>query len=272
MLIKLALLSLIGIGSFALNVSHAQINTTEGDWVFNISGAEVLRFKTNGVLDVSGSLKLPESTIACSLSTKGSFRYDSGAGKVNVCDGTTWQTLELEVAATPGGYFVLSDTTWDGNLGGFAGATSKCITELGTENWLGKGTLTVTSTVEAFVLNPALDPNTEYKFAVAGQPTIGGASFTTDGFGVGPNDSADWSGATYFGGTYAYWSDLHHSSATAWQFDDTDVVSDCSGFTDNGFAAGNTGASNKAGFKRWNDTDVATLCPATNRLICVVNP
>jgi hypothetical protein len=43
--------------------------------------------------------------------------------------------------------------------------------------------------------------------AMAGQGSLDGAYFTTDSTSEGPNDTADWSGSTYFGGAYSYWTD-----------------------------------------------------------------
>ena len=59
-------------------------------------------------------------------------------------------------------------------------------------------------------------PLTTYYFANAADGTAGGASFTTDSTGLGPGDSANWSGSTYFNGTYGWWAGQGTTSSTQW--------------------------------------------------------
>lgn len=259
-------------------LARAQMNTEEGDWVFNVADEEVLRIKTTGEVEVSGSIKLPDhSAIAtCSPSGAGTFRYHTVNKTAQFCDGTTFKTIEFVPPAI--GYFVLSNSTWNGDLGGYAGANAKCLTELQNETWLGKADATINaSTVRAFLssgsgVNADITAHAEYRFAVANQPGVGGFSFTTDALGVGPNDNADWSNGTRFGGNYSYWSDLSSNGTTQWAFDDLFTVGDCDGFTNSGFASGGTGRSNETGAGRYHYTGSSTICPGAQRLICVVNP
>lgn len=108
----------------------------------------------------------------------------------------------LAVSAEPS-YFVLSNTTYTSDLGNLTGANEKCYTDLSAEDWLGKENVTLTaSKVEAFLCSSLecsrLLANTTYYFARSGNATVGGASFTTNGSGIGPGDTTPWSGLTYF--------------------------------------------------------------------------
>ncbi|MBS3128683.1 hypothetical protein J4410_06050 [Candidatus Woesearchaeota archaeon] len=100
-------------------------------------------------------------------------------------------------------YFVLTSGEYSTNLGNLTGADSKCLTDLSNSTWLGKSNVVLNADkVEAFLctssLCSTLASNTEYFFAKSGSTTAGGASFTTNGSGIGPADSTSWEGLTYF--------------------------------------------------------------------------
>ncbi len=46
-------------------------------------------------LDVAGEAKVGNSGLACSATTQGSLRYNSGSGCVQACDGVSWQCLVM---------------------------------------------------------------------------------------------------------------------------------------------------------------------------------
>ena len=166
--------------------------------------------------------------------------YNGDYHTYQFCDGTNWMpswwveggTGTVSGAYSPttpprNGYFVLTSTTYNGNLGGWLGANASCLTELTTNTtWKGYSTANsngqlVASKVFAFICDgficSNLMPATTYAFAHVGSATDGGNTFTTDNSGIGPNDSADWSGANYFNGSYTYWTNEATTSNTAWE-------------------------------------------------------
>ena len=170
----------------------------------------------------------------CNSTNAGIVKYTST--HAYFCNSAAWTQL-YEVQSTPSitapassGYFVLTATTYDGNVGKVAtGADAKCVTELATTStgWQGYATASsngqlVEGKVHAFMSGNAasgmnnLMPLTTYYFANAGDATAGGASFTTNASGQGPGDSNDWSGNSYFKGTFDYWSGRGSGTSTLW--------------------------------------------------------
>jgi len=137
------------------------------------------------------------------------------------------KTPEATVRGGSSGYFVMSKDTWNGDLYIAAGtrglsplgaADQICLTELTTlTSWQGYSTAKgngqlVASKVHAFLCDGGggcnnLQPESKYYFANAGDSRAGGAFFTTDSNGNGPQDDATWSGGNYFGGDFSYWTD-----------------------------------------------------------------
>jgi len=222
--------------------------------------------------------------------------YNSASHAYQFCNGTNWLSFGGSGACSPptsgysptspsnSGYFVLSSGTYNGNLGGRSGADTTCLTELTTNTgWMGYSTANangqlVAAKVHAFLCDSAictnLMPATTYLFANAGNGAAGGASFTTDSNGLGPNDSANWSGSTYFGGTYTYWTGRATTSNTQWA-NTTAVTSNfgCETVWSIGTAGGVVGAigsSANTTSARWASTNAA--CNLTENLICFVNP
>ena len=151
----------------------------------------------------------------------------------------------------------MSQSTWNGNLGGLSGADAKCLTELTTNtNWKGYGDanargLLISAKVHAFaVANQAsghptnLNASTIYTFADANNSGHGGASFTTNGSGMGPGDNADWSGASYFGADYIYWTNIAIGTSTLW---DGTTYRNTDGGACNGFNTGTSGYNSANG-------------------------
>lgn len=225
----------------------------------------------------------------CNSTTVGLIRWSGSA--FQVCNGAGWSSLALP-ATVPSytsppnsGYFVMTSGSYNGNLSGSTGANATCLTELTSpgNNWQGystansNGKLTADN-VYAFICSnviggqcAGLMPNATYAFALVGDATKGGATFTTDSNGRGPNDSANWSGATYFGGSYNWWSNRGTSTNTAWGLGTQSSTDSCSSWTaSTAPTTGRYGATNNTISSRWNSTN--QTCNNTARLICVVGP
>lgn len=235
-------------------------------------------------------LYLGTSSATCDASKEGLHRYNNGS--IEFCNGYAWTSMLLvQTAATPtapsgSGYLVLSHTTWSGNLGGINGADSKCFTELTSTytSWRGYATASsngqlTTEKIHALLCDQNycnnLMPLTSYAFAYANSGTPGGATFTTDSSGLGPNNSDQWSAASYFNGTYTYWTNMNYNSASQWSGTVAGNIygsyHHCTSWTD-GTAGqtGDVGDSSQTDAGRWYLNQSA--CNNTYRLLCFVNP
>lgn len=247
------------------------------------------------VTDTSAS-RLSTGTTAqrptCTASLEGAQRWNSQTQNIEICGGGQWMiptpawTSSSGTPPTPNsgsGYFVLTQTTWDGNLGGLSGANSKCLTELTTiTSWMGyatalaAGQLTAAK-VKAFLCDSSVCggtlPSTTYYFAKVGDATAGGANFSTDSSGYGPNNNYNWASPNYFNGTEYYFTGNSYSDNSGLQkffgrspysgFNCTNWSSNSSGVT------GVYGYSNSTGNSRYLYTQ---NCNTIGKLICVVNP
>lgn len=225
-----------------------------------------------------------------------------GAGNSNNTDGSRFNGASVGCSTSykyicmvhpgnessmPAAYFVLTNSTWNGNLGGIAGANAKCLTELTTNtNWKGYATANangqlVASKVKAFICDGNtndggtntcndLMSNQTYSFAKVGDSNAGGASFTTNGSGKGPLDTANWSGASYFSGSYSYWTARNDDSFS------NSVWGASQYYACNAFTSGSSGASGMVGvagstsLTRWKSA--TQTCNNSYNLICYVNP
>lgn len=185
---------------------------------------------------------------------------------------TMWKKKSL-------GYFVLTTGLFTGNLGGLAGADTTCFNDLTANNWKGKaeaGTLTSTR-IKAFLCNDSTCtnplPNTTYAFAIGGSTTIGGATFTTNASGQGPNNSVAWNGTTYFGTMLYYWGgNRSAASPTFWGTAPGGAGFSCTNWTSGSVVAGGYGGDSSAtGSPRWNDL-INSACNVAYKLTCLVNP
>ncbi len=247
-----------------------------------------------GSLKLSGGLLLPDQTSsgACIEANDQQLRRNTSTNppSLEICDwdggAGDWTQISGagggEAAEPTPGFFVLSDAGKNADFGGLAGANALCLTKLKSTDWMGKSSATLNSkTVKAFlctdeVTDPSmcgdLKPNEEYSFAVMGAPGAGGAKFTTDGTGRGPGDSANWSGGTYFGGNYTYWSNRKTTgTATLWPNDAGGILSCVDWTSTSGAQWGGVGTSNNTNANRW--TGSSPACNSTTpRYICVVHP
>lgn len=213
------------------------------------------------------------------------------------CNGTNWKPYSFGYAwqqqstytPTPpagSGFFVMSGTQWNANLGGRSGGDSKCYTELTSTytGWRGYSTanangLLVPAHIHALLCDSTtcsnLKASTTYNFAVADNAVAGGATFTTDSSGNGPSDSADWAASNYFGNYYNYWSNMGNTgSSTKWTgtpYFPGNPNAVCTNFTVNtsGLSA-IYGSSSNIDYHRWVITSIA--CNKTLNLICFVDP
>jgi hypothetical protein len=112
-------------------------------------------------------------------------------------------------------------------------------------------------------------PLTKYYFANAGNSPAGGAYFTTDSNGIGPNDNNNWSTATYFSGSYTYWSFRGTSTSTQWTNSYQGGANDCGVY-----GWGTYGESGYTDSNRWEISgDPQSQCSSTSyNYICYVNP
>lgn len=228
------------------------------------------------------------TSTACASGTAGMVKWNGT--NLQVCDGAAWnslvvtQTTPTPTAPSGSGYFVLTASTYDGNRGGLTGADSACLTELTTNtNWNGYSTANsngqlTSGKVRSFLCGSSicnnLMPSTTYYFAKVGDSNAGGASFTTDSNGQGPQDSFNWSSANAFSGTYNYWSSRGTGSATLWSATQNSIS--CSNWTSSSAAGGSANQANTANSSsttsiRWNAV-TATNCNNTFPIICFVNP
>ena len=220
--------------------------------------------------------------------------YNSAFHSWQFCNGMVWMAYTGGGTCTPpanytptspsgSGYFVMSGGTYNGNLGSLALADATCLTDLTTNtSWLGYATANangqlIADKVHAFLCTGSactnLMPLTTYYFANAGVGAAGGASFTTNSTGEGPNDSANWSGTTYFDGTYDWWSTRGAVSNTLWNNSFDGNNTECSNWTTSSSGSfghfGNTANTTDA---RWFNISSSLACNNTENLICFVNP
>ncbi len=219
----------------------------------------------------------------CTAALVGAQRWNTTFNGLEVCDGVNWKTIQLIDASAappepnPGhGYLVLTESTWQGNLGGQLGADAKCYTELTTKtNWMGyadalaNGQLVPSNIYAKLVTTPGLSYAT-YHFARVGDPTVGGASIQVDETGNYPGGSGvAWSGLNYFGGAFNYWTGNQYGN-TWLSYQNNQSKCDPM-FTDNSNTlVGSIGSSGSTGQGRWWSSAVA--CDNYLPIMCLVHP
>lgn len=244
-----------------------------------------------------GDSMLLDSGAACNAENKSKLKWSDVATTLLVCDGTNWK--ELMVYYDPGegdpyvppagsGYFVLSAGTWSGNLGGYSGANAKCLADLTANDWMGKADATArgllnSSHVFAFLCSDTTCqmslPLVTYYFAVSGDNTKGGASFTTESLGRGPGNDQNWAGVNYFGIAAYYWINAYYASymgTYVWRHENgySYYCNEGAGpWTSNNASpvGGGIGFSNSSGVGRW-EFVIDSPCSSLHHLICMVHP
>jgi hypothetical protein len=236
-------------------------------------------------LDVAGAIRPGSSTSVTTCGSgaangEGSQRYNYTTHYMEYCNGTTWvpyaqaQASSSIVAPAGSGYFVITAATFAGNASASLGGwDTACLNELKTNNpnWRGyatanaNGQLTA-SKIHAFLCYDTtgcnnLTPLATYYFANAGDSSAGGASFTTDANGLGPNDNAIWSAANYFNIATLYYTGRASGTSTVW--------SASSNWGMNNATSSAYGSSGNTDSNRWR---AGTTPGSAVRIICMVNP
>jgi hypothetical protein len=237
----------------------------------------------------SQGIIIGDDTGACSaISDAGTIRYDNAANLWEYCDGSSWLTFgAVPDSFNPNGYFVGTQSSWNGNLGGLSGADSKCLTELQTYDWRGKdevGLLTQ-GRVKAFLCDSStcnnLLANTVYQYARANDLASGGVFFRTDSSGKGPNDSyttdgtseicKDWECPATFNFSSRYWTGRDKTTSNhLWELtpEGTNHCNDwASSSSGEDGLMGNHLATDEGRWSAWTST-----CNNTRNLICIVHP
>lgn len=216
----------------------------------------------------------------------GEIVFNGDVQIMQFCNGTDWISMGGNTQGCPvgghgKGYFVLTDGTWQGiNAGPESNADALCLADLTANDWMGKTDaqargLLDSSHVRGFLCskstcNQAL-ANTEYFFAVSGDPAKGGASFTTDETGMGPNNAADWSGASYFDGNKSYWTGrTDWSGGILWGNGHPDGNYNCNNWGSPGVTA-RIGESSHTDEARWHHSSRACNSEL-HHLVCFVHP
>lgn len=259
-----------------------------------------------------GAVVIGPSATMCDGTIEGAIRWSDSSNTIEMCDGFDWKKIvassDTGTPSTPpssAGYFVLTSGSWDGDLKtagsgttGFDGANSLCLNDLTNNDWMGKSdaqarSILNSSHVRAFLCygdnntttgtGPYVCQNplasTEYYFAVSGDNTKGGASFTADGNGSGPANTQNWSGTNYFAsdtqiwtGRGSYSASLWHIGGETWNSPACDVAWDgygTPGDNQNPDYA-RYGSTNNNDQKRW--VFGIQSCASVSKLICMVHP
>lgn len=219
---------------------------------------------------------------SCDHARTGAMRWNTDINAVEFCDGAGWVTPLVTSAsgsppATPPGtgYIVLTNTAWNGNLGGNLGADAKCFLEL-TVNILWKGHLTALASlkllpgnVHAWLPGRNFIPMGTYAFARVGSLTAGGGTLTVGPDASGPNNIISWAAINYFGGTFQYWTGAAAHATSTWG--NHAAASTCNNWTSsNAGVNGTTGSSSNTDHQRWAQADISCNTPLP--LICYVDP
>jgi len=259
----------------------------------SFSGYSFIRAKSTG-----GVFNLPSGTTAqrpvCTSTISGLERFNTTTAKQEVCTGTAWVVpMTFATGGTPPspnqgiGYFVLSAGQWNANLGGANGADSKCYSDLMANDWLGKSDASARGLMnsgrikaflcEAFNCEQPM-PLSTYQFAKSGDPSAGGARFSTDVMGNGPGNQFNWTGRNYFNTSARYWTFRgiwDGASETQWGYGKNMMAhyneASCTGFKSADPADKSAvGDSSRFDGGRWNDEKIS--CDKLARLVCLVHP
>ncbi len=270
------------------NVSTGQLNIGQSTLASGVT------FDMGSKVDtMRGAVGTTAQRPTCNASLVGAQRWNTTTQLFEVCTNSGWtqpSLIDAAYASTPAapytqaGYFVMTETKWDGNMGGAAGMDQKCLTELTTKtNWkyyndaLAGGQLT-SDYVKSFRCISGGEcligmPYAVYYFARVGNPDVGGAAFTTDSGGYGPNNSLYWSSYNYFATQTLYWTGRFFTSG-ATSFSGSGVY-DCTGWTTNSSSVtGAYGNTHFADYNRWGSYygGQQRSCDQLLPIVCFVHP
>lgn len=269
------------------------VASADNSCAFSVTG-EINYTTSNGILGYcyGGTLfSMKGSEISsCTGSPAGSFQYDSSISTYKYCNGADnkWYRMTASAGTTTTttlpdssfGYFVRTANTFTG-LGGLIGANSKCATELMSASvyWNGKdsaGTLSA-DRIKAWLCDGfnCQNPKASSTYKMAGAnltgpntSTPGGASIAVNSSRIGPNNSDDWSGSTFFGTATAYWTARAVGTSTNWP--DTSSSSHCVNLISAANAQNSGSGVGSATASRWNNG--TTACGTALALVCMVTP
>jgi hypothetical protein len=299
---KIENLDSLSTARFGTSTSHSLnilTNSTTRMTILNTGNIGIGSTVPVASLDLSqktDALALPSGTTAQEPGSPvaGMLRYNSTLGKLEYYSGGAWLTFNASGAPPGSGYFVLSTGTYTGDLGsaansggntGLAAGNAICLNELTTNTtWWGYASanaagLLNSSHVFAFLCDGStcnnLTASTNYYFANVGDSTAGGAYFTTNASGLGPNDSNRWISGNYWGGVGTIgtsttpWTGRGASTNTVWL--STPSANTCTSWTSSSSGVqGTISQPNFSEIHRWGSAN--TGCNSTLRLICYVNP
>ena len=232
---------------------------------------------------------------------EGVILYHSVLHVPQFCDGDDWVAMGAfpycPTATGGDGYFVITAGTWDGNLQaasgmaeGFAAANKLCLDDLTANDWQGKADAQARGLLNAAHIKAFIgggDPNSEdegaqyalpgttYFFAVSGDATKGGASFTTNAAGQGPGNADNWSGASYFAGDKEYWGGRHSEFGhdLLWPTNNPWAIGCGTTGASQWDTTGNTssiGKTNSTTNGRWHNSGYSAS--VARHLVCMVHP
>lgn len=250
-------------------------------FVSPLSYAQIAAHFGNG-----GSLRLGSTDAACTATLEGAIRWSSSLNTIEICDGQSdWRLVvsagNSGAVSTPSpqpGYFVLSKDAFDGARGGRAAIHDLCLQQLQDNDWMGKADAAARGLLNATHVKPwlcfggyceELAAGASYKFAVAGNASVGGGSFTA-GLDSLTLDSQAWNGPAQFGATYTYWTGREAGTATV---PGESSYSPCGWWNANDDVwnvSAATGISSSSTDGRW--AAAGPTCANTHRFICVVHP
>lgn len=238
-------------------------------------------------LHVNGEAILGNTGLACSGTTEGAMRYNGTTQELEYCDGSSWTSLSPAAggssfpycaACNPPGYFVKTNGSWNGNMGGRSGADAKCLSDLTTYGWNGKADASArgildSTHVKAFLCDSSScemgKPFTRYYFATSNNTNAGGSYFDTDTSGEGPFDTDNWSDSTHFNASTYYWSGRTYYTGV--KYPNSSSGSTCSSWSDSsGSMYGQAGSTAAANYTRWAWSNIT--CNSSYPLVCFVHP
>lgn len=293
-------------GGFIFSDLPTTARGAAGGWQVDLSGAGwagiagytpaagtlalLVNILPTGVGGGAGDSILVAEDAACHAGSQGKVRWSDSANTLQICDGTNWKAIMMNydpgegepyVPPAGSGYFVLSAGEWDGNLGNTDGANAKCFADLTANDWMGKADATArgllnSAKIKAFLCTDSLCnqalPLVTYYFAVSGDATKGGASFTTNASGLGPNNSQNWAGMNYFGGNVYYRVGRGSSDALKWGNVSADRDYGCKRYVINDPSSVDryAGYSNSTILSRYANNYHS--CDIPIHLICMVHP
>ncbi len=213
---------------------------------------------------------------------------DTDLAPLNIKEGAIIFGVQGAAPASKG-YFVLTKSRYNGNLGGLAGANQKCLEDLKNNDWKGKSEAVLNEThvwaflcggrdigtpVYGYCQNPKQGLMGTYIFASAVNSSAGGARFNADWLGYGPFNNENWSDSNHFGTTEGYWTG-RGTDGTSLNWVNIVHERDCRVIFDSWTSSGSNawgqfGSPNNTTDKRWSYAN--TACNSLAHLICIVEP